>query len=706
MQINSAHAQEEVDPNQAQIQAQQEQQQQANFASIADEIKLNQIILQNRGEVIQRMINSGNADLARNLERDGVVTPEVLAWAAIDFTSETNKEDHYIFQSIREDYNRNLQIDVIGNILTGAMDPPDDFFGLSPGDFNRLVNDTQIPELVAGLEQLRQHPDDFIVIDGERLTTAEAIERAEQYLESVVYSVSEDIRTALGVDGFYEIPSDILEAYLIATRFADAEIDDLVGSLIDEIFPDGVEVNLDNLVKDYLGVAFDVDITFPGFDFGSAGKYDKGYGPASNNFAFCGASCGGCYKCSVDISRNHIKIQNENSKLFSQHRDWMIDVFFREHLGFAMAAMTKQMTTVGLQATKVIGTFFDAKHQLETQRLFQTLMAEAHKDYQPSEGVCDIATNSRGLAASGRKSDLAHQTLANRAMDRQLLTGDNLAMFPTQNSDLKSRVDTFKKRFCQKTDNAGQLSNICAKTKAEKETINKDVDYTRTVDSVLTMDMDFSKDSALGGPDLTPDEASAFALMANLFANRTMPSIGDRILATTEGIPREAAYTYMNLRSVAAKRSVAQNSISAIMAEKASGDKHIEYAPFLKSAVKELGVEDIKDAQGEVAVSVEEQIDFLVGKNPSYFAQMEVLTKKLYQNPVFFTELYDKPTNVLRKRASIRAIGLMQDRDFYKSLLRTEAVLSVALETMLSKEHDRVYSALDKLEPDKDQAAE
>jgi hypothetical protein len=48
-----------------------------------------------------------------------------------------------------------------------------------------------------------------------------------------------------------------------------------------------------------------------------------------------------------------------------------------------MAAMTKQMTTVGLQATKVIGTFFDAKHQLETQRLFQTLMAEAHKDYQP-----------------------------------------------------------------------------------------------------------------------------------------------------------------------------------------------------------------------------------------------------------------------------------------------------------------------------------
>ena len=84
---------------------------------------------------------------------------------------------------------------------------------------------------------------------------------------------------------------------------------------------------------------------------------------------------------------------------------------------------------------------------------------------------------------------------------------------------------------------------------------------------------------------------------------------------------------------------------------------------------------------------------------------MEVLTKKLYQNPVFFTELYDKPVNVLRKRAAIRAIGLMQDRDLYNSLLRSEAVLSVALETMLTEEHDRVYRNLEKLEPDKDEAA-
>ena len=292
-------------------------------------------------------------------------------------------------------------------------------------------------------------------------------------------------------------------------------------------------------------------------------------------------------------------------------------------------------------------------------------------------------------------------------MDRQLLTGSNLAMRPTQNSDTKTRVIAFRENFCEPTDNAGQLNNLCTGATAPRETINKDVDFTRTVDSVLTMDLDFSADSALGSPDITPDETAAFAMMANLFANRTMPAMGDRILADTQGNPREAAYKYMDLRSVTAKRSVAQNSISAIMAEKASGDKHIEYAPFLKSAIEELGVEEIPASApgGAGAVSVEEQLNFLVGDNPSYFAQMEVLTKQLYQNPVFFTELYDKPVNVLRKRAAIRAIGLMQDRDFYNSLLRSEAVLSVALETMLTEEHDRVYRNLEKLEPDKDGAA-
>ena len=413
-------------------------------------------------------------------------------------------------------------------------------------------------------------------------------------------------------------------------------------------------------------------------------------------------SCDGAPLCACDgdIQNNHENIQELNRDLFREHHEWLIGVFFRQHIGFAMGLMTNEMTTVALQQVKMIGTFFDAKHQLETQRLFQTLMAEAHKDYQPSEGLCDIGTTARALTVSEKKSDLAHQTLANRVMERQLKTGDNLA--EQANSDLYSRIDVFRNYFCNTNDNGRGLQNLCAGATAPRATENKDVDYTRTIDSKLTLEVDFTLDSDIdipldsqGNPiDPTADEVSVFALMSNLFAHETLPIIGRRVLANEAGDPRPAAYNYMNLRAIAAKRSVAQNSISAIISEKATGEKTngesaIEYAPFVKSAIAELGVPD-------------EDIEFIVGTNPSYFAQMEVLTKKLYQNPVFYTELYDKPANVLRKRSAIRAIGLMQDRDFYKSLLRSEAVLAVLLESMLNDEHGRVYKILNDSSPDGD----
>jgi hypothetical protein len=75
---------------------------------------------------------------------------------------------------------------------------------------------------------------------------------------------------------------------------------------------------------------------------------------------------------------------------------------------------------------------------------------------------------------------------------------------------------------------------------------------------------------------------------------------------------------------------------------------------------------------------------------PSYYAQMEVLTKKIYQNPDFYTNLYDKPANVERKEVAMQAIGLMQKFDLFKSYLRTEASLSVLLETSIQDLQDKV----------------
>jgi hypothetical protein len=79
---------------------------------------------------------------------------------------------------------------------------------------------------------------------------------------------------------------------------------------------------------------------------------------------------------------------------------------------------------------------------------------------------------------------------------------------------------------------------------------------------------------------------------------------------------------------------------------------------------------------------------------------MEILTKKLYQNPTFYTELYDKPANVARKNASMQAIELMQRRDMVRSLLRSEAVLSVMLETALMEKQDKIANEIPTLSDD------
>lgn len=51
----------------------------------------------------------------------------------------------------------------------------------------------------------------------------------------------------------------------------------------------------------------------------------------------------------------------------------------------------------------------------------------------------------------------------------------------------------------------------------------------------------------------------------------------------------------------------------------------------------------------------------------------------------------------------MEAIGLMQDRDIYKSLLRSEIVLAVFLDTLLEKEQDRIGDQITRL---KDQGEE
>ncbi len=376
----------------------------------------------------------------------------------------------------------------------------------------------------------------------------------------------------------------------------------------------------------------------------------------------------------------HLKQQFTNS------RNWMTTNMASNNVIPALMLFAEQMTSTAMYQVMVIGSFLDAKHQLETQRLFQELTAQAHKDYQPSEGMCTFGTNVRSLAASDRNTDLSAIAISHRALQRELLSGSAVAG-NGNTSDKLSRLNQFRSLYCNKADNGNGLQNLCQTTSNQASRFNKDINYTATVDTPLTLDMDFTSegDNPYHGQNrhvttVSQDEEDVFALAANLYAHDVMPEMAPTTLKSDNNTNPQGVRHYMNLRAIAAKRSVASNSFAAIAAMKSMGEKEVQ--PYLYALMKEMGVAD------------PEEIKKYLGDRPSYYAQMEMLTKKLYQNPVFYTELYDKPANVSRKMVSMQAIELMQRRDMYRSILRSEAILSVMLETALAEEQDDIENEI------------
>ena len=137
-----------------------------------------------------------------------------------------------------------------------------------------------------------------------------------------------------------------------------------------------------------------------------------------------------------------------------------------------------------------------------------------------------------------------------------------------------------------------------------------------------------------------------------------------------------------------AKLSVAKNSFNAITSMKAAGTSGSR--DFMVGLLNDLGINGTSGGA--------DNIEELLGPaptggstlGPSYHAQMEVLTKKIYQNPDFYTNLYDKPANVERKKVAMQAIGLMQKFDLYKSYLRYEASLSLLLELAVTDLQEQI----------------
>lgn len=400
-----------------------------------------------------------------------------------------------------------------------------------------------------------------------------------------------------------------------------------------------------------------------------------------------------------------------------EHEVFLLDEIFFNRILPAMMMMTEQFTTLIAQQTLMIGTFFDAKQQLETQALYQKLSARAHKDYHPSFGMCTIGTNMRSIAAAEYNSDFTRLTMNERYLDRQLgnehsVAGgnpgeDRMSMNANPVPTAYNRLGYFLNNTCDPNDlnkipgrpDTG-MTPLCAGT-VLTGWANRDIDFSHTVMAPRTINVDFKDNTA-------SDNSRVLEMSNYLYGHVTRSRI------ETGALRRQQNQSKLQSdRSITAKRNVAQNSFGAIVGLKSRGTRDgdppsnrngfssedtSEYMHFL---LQQLGI----------SATQQEYWDYMSQKNPSdfpnagdqqrnemsYYAQMEILAKRIYQRPEFYTNLYDKPANVKRKGAALQAIGLMLERDIYDSYLRSEAIMSLILEARLMREQHRIENFLEQL---------
>jgi hypothetical protein len=382
-------------------------------------------------------------------------------------------------------------------------------------------------------------------------------------------------------------------------------------------------------------------------------------------------SCVGDSQCITD---HYDEIRDEFDDQRDDHEDFLLDDFFTPLIEPMLRAMTQQQAISNAQEFMPFGMFLDAVVQLDTQLLFRKLTTEALSDYQPSHGLCIMGTTIRSLSPTHRNVFGNVMTITRRMQQRDI-GNQNSSGGEGPGGDMKNRMQQFITRYCDPQDNnalddvAGTgLQQICES--APTEFVNKDIDYTRTIDIPKTLDMNLTDNN------LTDDDQDVFALSSNLFTNHVPRPLSAQSLKNNSG----GQELYLDLRSLAAKRSVAQTSFAEIAAMKAQGS---EGAPqtmeYIRLLLNDLGMTD-------------DEIDAMYGERPSYFAQMEILTKKVYQNPQFYADIYDTPANVKRKSVAMQAIGSMLKNDIYRSKIRSEMLMSLLLEMEVAKAAESAHN--------------
>jgi hypothetical protein len=268
--------------------------------------------------------------------------------------------------------------------------------------------------------------------------------------------------------------------------------------------------------------------------------------------------------------------------------------------------------------------------------------------------------------------------LSTLMLDRSLNTQSRNQ--PDEKSEEISRLELLRSIYCNPGDNdktapacnCDLATNTCSSNGPQAARMNRDLDFARLFASRLALNVDFTNAS------LSADEQDVMSFINNLVAFKPVRALPSN--ERSKQNPLGLAEYQIAMRRVQAVRSVVRDVVTTQIAQKSSGADGV--TQFLENVLREMGMSSL-----EAQRVIRDQ-----GPAPSYQAQMEILTKVLYQNPNFYANLVDKPGNVDRLRAAMLAVKLMQQRDVYESVLRREMVLSQLLEAEIRTESERMQA--------------
>lgn len=345
---------------------------------------------------------------------------------------------------------------------------------------------------------------------------------------------------------------------------------------------------------------------------------------------------------------------------------FLFDTYWNDVVNPGLQTMLSKIVQTILNETTKRGTFNQAQNNVRGVSAVKEGSASAARDYAVSDTLCRFGSVSQSIGSDDLNARAVQLSLSSMGLDRNMGASGTASQSGAAD-DRTARMNEFIKEYCNPDENDNGLALMCGSDpqrrfeNVERDTrLNRDIDFTRTIADQATLD--FGQEQS----ELSPGQQDIIQLSNNLYGHKQLsrrPSKSE--LGTANG-----QRMYLKIRSVAAARSVAQNSYAAQAGMKSQGSGGS--AAYINRLYQELGLSA-------------KQTQDLMGERPSYYAQMDALTKKLYQNPGFYVNLMEGKTNVGRQSAAMEGLELMQDRDMYHAMRRSEMLLALLVQMQTRK---------------------